>query len=272
MPSSPKIAVLISTYNNRSYVAKKLAEVLAQSAFEAAEFLFMETASPEREREVLAPFCEQHANCRLITTDERLSLYEAWNLGWESAIAPYACISNMDDAMHPRLLEFVIQAMEANAWDIGTVLIAKQHLDDPQRDSWAVDRLKKLDLQERPGAFFVWRRALLKDFGGFDTAFMIAGDKDFWARAVHEELRMGYIPHLLYLYTKHPNQLSKSPEFEALKMADKAYSQAKPYPHIWPKEIVKAIRRTEKLGRIPFLSNSKRFVEPDRPGSTLPHG
>ncbi len=260
MPQPPKITVLISTFNDRDYVSKKLAEVQAQSAFADAEFLFLETASPEREREVLAPFCDAHDNCHLITTEERLSLYEAWNLGWESATAPIVCISNMDDAMHPRLLEYVIEGMESNRWDIATVLIGKQQLDDPLRDSWEISRLKKLDLQERPGAFFAWRRDLLEGFGSFDSTFRIAGDKDFWARAVEQKLPMGYVPHLLYLYTKHPNQLSKSPKYQALKDADHAYLKTKPYPHIWPKKIVKSIRRTEKLGRLPLLGDPNRFI------------
>ena len=260
MAQIPKISVLISTFNDRAYVSKKLAEVQAQTTFADAEFIFLETASPQREREELAPFCEAHSNCRLITTDERLSLYEAWNLGWKSATAPIICISNMDDAMHPHLLDYVIDGMESNSWDIATVLIGKQQLDDPQRDSWEISRIKKLDLQERPGAFFAWRRALLHEFGAFDSTFRIAGDKDFWARAVHKKLSMGYVPHLLYLYTKHPDQLSKSPKFQEFKDAEKMYIKTKPYPHIWPKEIVKAIRRIEKLGRIPILRNSHRFI------------
>lgn len=260
MHIEPQITVLISTFNDRAYVGKKIAEIVQQSFFAQTEFIFLETASPEREREELAPFCQQHANCRLITTEERLSLYEAWNLGWESATAPLVCISNMDDAMHPRLLEYVVHGMDENAWDLATVLIGKQHLDDPQRDSWAIKRLKKLELQERPGAFFAWRRSLLEDFGPFDSTFRIAGDKDFWARAAHRNLAMGYVPKLLYLYTKHPDQLSKSPRFRELKKADKAYAETKPYPHIWPDEIVKAIRRTKKLGKIPFMGDRKRFI------------
>jgi hypothetical protein len=90
MPQTPKITVLISTFNDRAHVAKKLTEITQQSIFSDAEFLFLETASPEREREELAPFCDAHNNCRLITSEDRLTLYEAWNLGWESVSATIA--------------------------------------------------------------------------------------------------------------------------------------------------------------------------------------
>jgi biofilm PGA synthesis N-glycosyltransferase PgaC len=110
--ASPRISVLISCYNNARFVAKKLAEIRAQTWFDHAEFLFIETASPERERELFSPFCAQHPNCRLLALDERKSLYEAWNIGWREARASLVCYSNMDDAMHPLLLEQIVTAME----------------------------------------------------------------------------------------------------------------------------------------------------------------
>ena len=47
-----------------------------------------------------------------------------------STLAPIVCISNMDDAMHFQLLEQVIVGMARNAWDVATVLIAKQVIDE----------------------------------------------------------------------------------------------------------------------------------------------
>ena len=53
---APQISVLISTYNNRRFVAKKLAEIQRQTIFDRSEFIFIETGSPECERELIAPF------------------------------------------------------------------------------------------------------------------------------------------------------------------------------------------------------------------------
>lgn len=260
MDSTPKITVLISTFSDLAYVDKKISEVEQQSAFNQAEFIFLETASPEKERELLAPFCAKHANCHLITTDERLNLYEAWNLGWESAKAPLICISNMDDTMHPRLLEFVIAGMEANDWDISTVLVAEQKLTNPKCNSWDIARLKKLKLQNRPGAFFAWKHDLIDRIGAFDSKFTIAGDKDFWARALHKKLSMGYLPHVLYFYSKHSQQLSKTPDFLKLKNQERSYASQKPYPHIWPKAITSGVKRIQLLAKLPFPTNKERFV------------
>jgi cellulose synthase/poly-beta-1,6-N-acetylglucosamine synthase-like glycosyltransferase len=202
---APRISVLISSYNNARFVQKKLAEIKTQTLFAHAEFLFIETASPERERELFAPFCTDHPNCRIIAIDERRTLYQAWNIGWREARAPIACYSNMDDAMHPRLLEEVVSAMERERWDAATVLIAKQPMDARWND-WS--RVNGLQLSTRPGPFGAWRRELSERIGWFDERFVVAGDKEFWSRLTLAKLRVGLIPKVLYLYTRNPESLS----------------------------------------------------------------
>ena len=205
MTDAPRISVLISSYNNARFVAKKLAEIRAQTIFRKAEFLFIETASPERERALFDPFCRGHPNCRVIAIDERKSLYQAWNLGWREARAPLVCYSNMDDAMHPRLLEEVVIAMERERWDACTVLIAKQSMDEYWND-WS--RVNRLPLSTRPGPFAAWRKELSDTVGWFDERFLVAGDKEFWSRLARHNLRVGLIPKVLYLYTRNPQSLS----------------------------------------------------------------
>ena len=261
---SYEISVLISTYDDRSLVEKKLLEIQGQTAFERAEFIFIEPASPGLEREVLEPFCEQYANCRLIAPDERIGLYRAWNLGWEVASAPLVCISNMDDAMHPRLLERVLQKLSQRDFDLYTVLIAKQGI-DAELNSFDPERLRQLDISLRPGPFFVWRRDLLVDFGGFDARFEVIGDKDFWARAEDRKLKIGLLSEVLYLYTKHPDQLSKSPAFLAKRQADAKLSASKGYPHRWCAKLQRQVGRIRKLRRVPLLGRyltRKIYVSP----------
>jgi glycosyltransferase involved in cell wall biosynthesis len=250
--STFEISVLISTYNDRGLVEKKLREIRAQTAFDRAEFIFIEPASPGQERELLEPFCQQHTNCRLITFEQRLSLYKAWNIGWEAATARLVCISNMDDTMHPRLLERVLIKMPESECDLFSVLIAKQGI-DADLNSFDISRLKQLDISLRPGPFFVWKRDLLADFGPFDDRFEVVGDKDFWARAHHRKLKIGLLPEVLYLYTKHPDQLSKSPAFLARRQADMALSATKAYPHRWSHTLQRQISRIRKMRRIPLI-------------------
>lgn len=233
----PRISVLISTFGNRRFVTKKLAEIRAQTLFAQSEFIFIETASPDRERELLHPFCERYPNCRLLTTDDRRTLFDAWNLGWDAARAPLICYSNMDDAMHPELLRTVAAAMEQSAWDACSVLIAMQDEDDPQLDDWQPSHLRQLRLSRRPGPFAAWRTELKSRLGQFDGRFFAAGDLDFWARMVHNRLRIGLIRKVLYLFTHSKVQISKSAAHAERRDRDERLLEQKPYPMRWPPNI-----------------------------------
>ncbi|MDB2357682.1 hypothetical protein N9V86_01045 [Opitutales bacterium] len=104
----------------------------------------------------------------------------------------------MDYAMHPELLERVIAGMARNAWDVATVLIAKQVIDEDM-NSWEQQRLRLLELCTRPGPFFVWRTELKESLGMFDERLERIGDKDFWARIDSTDLNVGLISEALYL-------------------------------------------------------------------------
>ena len=257
---SYEISVLISTYNDRDLVDKKLREIEAQTAFSRSEFIFVEPASPGNERELLEPFCEQYQNCRLITLEERIGLYHAWNLGWAAASAPLVCISNMDDAMHPELLERVLLDAQCRDWDVATVLIAKQ----PQSlglDSWDCQRLSKLSWSTRPGAFFTWRKELESSLGMFNEDLEIVGDKDFWARVGHLKLKIELIPEVLYLYTKHPAQLSKRAEFKAKKKAEKQRCLKLGYRYDWPVSLRHRMRWIRLKSCVPFSKSVYRPIK-----------
>jgi GT2 family glycosyltransferase len=236
-----EISVLISTYDDRDMVEKKLLEIQGQTAFERAEFIFIEPASPGRERELLGPFCDLHVNCRLIKLEERVGLYRAWNLGWEAATAPLVCISNMDDAMHPELLERVLLDAQRKDWDVATVLTAKQSIDEDW-NSWDLDRMSRLTINTRSGAFFAWKRELQESLGMFDARLQMIGDKDFWARVAAAGLQISLVPFVLYLYSKHPDQLSKKEEFRSRKSEEQVLCAEKDYPHLWPVGLQRRIR------------------------------
>jgi len=232
---SYKISVLISTYDDAEFVDRKLQEIRRQSIFDQAEFIFIETASPGGERRLLAPFCERHSNCKLLTLDERKTLYEAWNLGWDIATAPLICYSNMDDCMHPNLLEEVTRAMAGKPWDACSVLIARQPLASIDRDDmWSIGYLKRRKLSHRPGPFTAWRSTIRETIGQFDGAYYGAGDKDFWARIQAAGIRYGLVRKVLYLYSKSPQQLSKSNRGSEHRKKDKMLMAGKPYKFKWP--------------------------------------
>ena len=235
---SYKISVIISTYNDREFVEKKIAELQQQSIFDETEVIFVEPDSPQRERELLAPFCEQHPNCRLLALDERVSLFSAWNLGWEASSAPLVCYSNMDDSMHPRLLEYVVRNIDAHDWDVCSVLTVRQQLSRiSATEMWSLASLRTMKLFHRPGAFTAWRRSLKDSIGFFDEAYYASGDREFWGRIIDRGIKYGLVRKILYIYSKSEHQLSKSPAGEERRRQDKERLLQTGYRRYWPYRI-----------------------------------
>lgn len=248
MSIKPRISCILSTYGDADLVEKKVNEILQQTIFEEVEFLFVETGSPDKERDLIAPYCEKYANIRLVTTDDRRTLYEAWNLGWEAAEADLVCYSNMDDALHPQCLRYVAETMEAEPeLDLCSVMIAYQNESSPgEADSFDPDRVKQLKIGRRPGPFSAWRKSLSEKMGMYDGHYRIIGDLDFWARAGQENIKAKLIRKVLYLYTTAPSQLSKRED----KTPERKYAADKGVELKWHPKVAKAMLIHRKIFRL----------------------
>ncbi len=254
MAEKPRISCIISTYSDIEFVEKKISEIQKQTIFKEAEFIFVETNSPERERDVIGPYTEKFPNIRLITRDERKTLYEAWNLGWQEATADIVCNSNMDDALHPQCLEYVVAKMDADpSMDLCSVMIAYQNQESPgSMDSFDLNRLKKLKIGRRPGPFSAWRKNIDQKIGMFDEYYKIMGDMDFWSQAAHNKLNASLIKKVLYLYTVAPTQLSKRSD----NSAEKTHAAQKGITMDWHPKVAREIllhRKIFKILPIPYL-------------------
>lgn len=254
MSRQPRISCILSTYSDGGLVEKKIREILRQRIFDEVEFLFVETGSPDRERDLIAPYCEQYPNIKLVTTDERKTLYEAWNLGWQAASADVVCYSNMDDALHPECLQRVVEAMESDPeLDLCSVMIGYQNEKSPgEMDSFEPERLKQLKIGRRPGPFSAWRKSLSEKIGMFDDHYRIIGDLDFWARAGAADVRAKLIRKVLYLYTIAPSQLSKRID----KTPERKYAADKGVVLKWHPKVANAMLIHRKIFRVmpgPYL-------------------
>lgn len=81
----------------------------------------------------------------------------------------------------------------------------------------------------------------------FDERLELIGDKDFWVRVDSANLKVGLISKILYLYTKHPAQLSKRVEFKATKRAEQALCFDKGYPHVVKQRALKTYAKRFRL-------------------------
>ncbi len=250
-----KFSMVLSTFDHRDYVTRKLEQIKAQSIFDECEFIFIDAQSPGEERDLIHPETERYPNIRLLALEKRISLYAAWNLGWNEARAPYICYSNMDDVMHPMLLETVLAEMTVNGLDLCTVLSVCQPISE-YLNNFDPKRLRHYPLTRRPGGpFTAWRKTLKEECGQFDERFFMVGDKEFWSRMIRLGVKWDLIPRILYLFTKDPSSLGKQSADDPRKASDNERINSSPHPIQWPKAMkrkvqVAALKRALRFGKV----------------------
>jgi glycosyltransferase involved in cell wall biosynthesis len=76
--NSPRVSVLIPTYNYGRYLAEAIESVLAQD-FLDLELLIVDDCSTDNTREVIQPFCDRDARVHFTVNSTNLGMVNNWN-------------------------------------------------------------------------------------------------------------------------------------------------------------------------------------------------
>jgi len=225
----PEISVLISLYKSEKYLRGFIQNILEQSHFNESEFIFVAVEPNKKELKILKEFCSVHSNCILIISENRISIYKAWNKAIDKSTANLLTNMNVDDLRSPSSLKLQVDFMNKNKnVDVGyqDILFYRD-----LKSSWNyVERQNfKTKLPEvsvtclawlginPPHNAPVWRKNLHTLYGQFDSSLVSAGDYEFWLRICIEgvkfkkmdETHVGYFVNPIGMSTKSDSQSSK---------------------------------------------------------------
>lgn len=206
------VSAVVSVYNAEEFLEGCLEDLLAQTIADRIEIIVVDSASPQREGEIVARFRERRPDIRYVRTAGRESIYAAWNRGVRMATAPYVTNANADDRHRPDALERLVRALEE---DPEAVLAYGGYFETGRKnDAWdsgsprteAVPppfRRDYLLLSCYVGPQPLWRRSVHEEAGYFDARLRVAGDLDFWLRLAARH-RFARVPEPLGLYYASP--------------------------------------------------------------------
>lgn len=217
------ITAIVSVYNCERFIAGCLEDLERQTIANKLEIVVVNSGSQQNEEPIIKEFQRKYDNIIYIKTENRETLYQAWNRGIEASSGKYITNANSDDRHRKDALEIMVRELE-NDESIGLVyynfkvtetenetfdnctLVGYQDWPDPD----------KYILAARPcfGHQTMWRKKLHEKCGYFDARFKIAGDYDFWVR-LFTRCKFRHINEYLGLYLKNPNSLERS-SFEVL--------------------------------------------------------
>ena len=215
--SSPKVSVIIPSYNTAPYIGETLASICAQE-FTDYEVIVINDGSPDTEQLE-----------RVLTVDRDWIIYlkqangglsSARNAGIRAARGQYIALLDSDDLWEPDYLTVQVAALDADpsvAVSYANAMIFGDSLDAgkdymsifPSKGEVTFQRLVEMECNVLVSA--IVRRDWLARAGPFDEALRTNEDFDMWLRIVQAGGRFVYQRRPLWHYRKRGGALSADP-------------------------------------------------------------
>ena len=237
------VSAIVSVYNAERFLKGCLEDLLEQTIADRLEIIVVDSGSQQNEAAIVKRFQQQHHQIQYIRTDERETVYAAWNRGIKAARGEYITNANCDDRHKPDAFEIMSRtlAQRTNVALVYADCIITETENETFFDCTPVGRFRwrnwnRNDLLNR-GCFMgpqpMWRRSLHDEYGYFDPDYITSGDYEFWLR-ISQTNDFYHIPQCLGLYLQSPqsiehrNRNKQAVENDRLlKMYRKAASQKK---------------------------------------------
>jgi hypothetical protein len=225
---TPKVSVVVPSYNHGRYLAARLDSVLAQT-FTDFEVIFLDDASPDDSLAVFERY-RHHPKVRAIVNETNSGcVFKQWNKGVRAARGEYVWLAESDDVADPRFLDVLVGLLDANP-SAGLAYCKSLSIDeagavlgevdpwtrplDPQRwdrdftNSGREECLRYLSHRNTiPNASAVLiRKSVYERVGYANESMRMLGDWEMWARILLAS-DVAYSARPLNLY-RHPHEQS----------------------------------------------------------------
>ena len=219
-----ELGVIASIYRPGDLLSAFLGNLEEQSIFKLTQVVLVLVDPKSSEIEMINSFCAKYRNVELVIFEQRLTIYEAWNVAIRLTNSDFLTNMNIDDLRSPDSLEIQLQFMLDRPWaDVGYQDF--YYMWDRDLD-WtsivnvgALSELPPVTLLELawfgvnpPHNAPIWRRELHARFGEFDGNLKSAGDYEFWLRICSKGANFVKIPISTVGYYINPKGMSTSSE------------------------------------------------------------
>jgi len=200
---SPKVSVIVPSYNHARFLRKRLDSVLAQT-FQDFEVIVLDDCSTDESLSILSQYrSDQRVRIELSQKNSG-STFKQWNKGVQSARGTYVWIAESDDYSDVRLLERLVSILDRDSETVfcycrsnsvsedGQVMgFVDAYLNDLQPRRWEADFW--VDGREECTKYLVqrntitgtssvlFRKDVFQEVGGADESLIFCGDWKTWA-------------------------------------------------------------------------------------------
>lgn len=208
---SPRVSVVIPTYNRAEYLSRAVNSVLAQS-LEDFELIVVDDGSEDETPFVVQQFCD--SRIRLLSLGRNCGANHARNIGIQAARGEWVAFLDSDDEWLPGLLEQkVARTRETLDTRAAVVLCLCEQREGKSRHTMPSSGLLEegdvfdhLLLGRRPSttSACVARKSALLEVRGFDARWSSHHEVDLWLRLARAGYRFLAVNEVLVTKHNHP--------------------------------------------------------------------
>jgi len=220
------LAIITSLYKGGKYIRQFLKNITEQTIFSQCSLIIVDANSPDNEFEIIDKYIHRFPNIRYIKLEERLGIYDAWNIAIKESDSDFITNANLDDLHRNDALEVKINALISNPKiDIVYTDVFYSFMENLSFDVISNANLKTNFTSEAskynllkynfPHNAPMWRRSLHQKIGYFDTQYKSAGDWEFWLRAAFDNHSFMKIDDIVTVYYNNPGGISTNLKSEA---------------------------------------------------------
>ncbi|MFA7387676.1 MAG: glycosyltransferase, partial [Thiohalobacteraceae bacterium] len=213
--NAPLVTAIVSTYNSERFIRGCIEDLEAQTLADQLEIIVVDSGSEQNEGVIVGELQQRYGNIKYLRTEERETIYSAWNRGVRAARGKYLTNANTDDRHRPDAFERMVGKLEEHP-EVALVYAdsAVTHMENAGFGAAAVDayfRWPDFDARNLFAVCYVgpqpmWRAALHERYGYFDPSLRVAGDYEFWLRLAPHETFL-HLPETLGLYLSSPGSI-----------------------------------------------------------------
>jgi glycosyltransferase involved in cell wall biosynthesis len=200
-----RVSIVLPTHNGSRYIRQSIESCFAQT-HQNWELIVVDDASTDDTPSVLRDYADPRM--RVIRHEPNRGLPATLNYGFQQATGEYLTWTSDDNWYAPRAIEEMVRALDTRP-EVGLV----------HADAWLVDEngsrtgefraanIGGLEHGNCVGACFLYRRGVYESVGGYDPAWRLVEDYEYWLR-IASRFPIFSLDQPLYYYREHGESLT----------------------------------------------------------------
>lgn len=183
------VSICMPAYNAERFVAEAIESVLCQTHRDL-ELIVINDGSRDRTHEIALGFARKDSRVKLFSNPCNQGLTAARNRAFQEASGSFLAIADADDVLHPerieRQLDFLRSHPGVGVLGTDVAFLEAGGRDIPSQPLYEDDAKIRFQMRFLPclwNTTTIYRREVLEQVGGYDSAFDAGGeDFDLWSR------------------------------------------------------------------------------------------